>query len=340
MKVGICGYAVYLPYLRISGDEYKKAWGSFSAGGVKEKTVMDFDEDVLTMGAEAIRKVLGAKQINPAKIDALSLGSTTFPYDQKVAAGTVAEMIGLRKDLVVTEHGTSQRAGMEAVLSALVNVEAFGLNYGLGVVSDSPLAEVKNNYEHPFGAGAAVFLCGKDEVIAEFEGQASFTTELIGDRFRPYGERYLVDIGVANYTNTAYTTAISECIKRLLGVLRLTPADYAHLVLPQKDARTPAGLARKAGFSEEQLKAGLLATYVGDAGAASPFLGFAGALDAALPGQRIMVVAYGHGLSATATSWRVTEAINNYPRPVVEPALNRKQYIDYFRYLKIKRVLV
>lgn len=340
MKAGISGYAVYLPFLRIAGDEYKKAWGSFAAGGVKEKAVMDFDEDVLTMGAEAIRQVLAATQIAPSKIGALSLGSTRFPYDQKVAAGTVIEMIGLPQTVMVTEHSTSQRAGMEAVLSVMANLEAFDLAYGLAVASDCPLAEVKNNYEHPLGAGAAVFLYGQDKVIAEFEGQATFATELIGDRFRAYGEKNFVDIGVANYTNSAYGTAINEAIKKLLTKLELTPADYAQLVLPQRDAKTPISQAKKAGFTEAQLQAGLLATYIGDAGAASSLLGLAGALDAAQPGQRIMAVAYGAGSAATATSWRVTEAINKYPRPVVEPALNRKKYIDYFKYLKIKRVLV
>ena len=57
MSIGIVSYGSCVPRLRLARGEYQKAWGSCAAD-IKEKAVMDYDEDTLTMGVEAAKDAL------------------------------------------------------------------------------------------------------------------------------------------------------------------------------------------------------------------------------------------------------------------------------------------
>ena len=49
--VGIVSYGAYVPWYRLSRQEFLRAWGAFAMPG--ERSVANYDEDSLTMAVEA-----------------------------------------------------------------------------------------------------------------------------------------------------------------------------------------------------------------------------------------------------------------------------------------------
>ncbi|MEW6275431.1 MAG: hydroxymethylglutaryl-CoA synthase [Bacillota bacterium] len=337
--VGIISYGTYIPRLRITREEYKKAWGSCAAD-IVEKPVPDIDEDVLTMGIAAARHALRFPDDGRA-VDILNWASTSYPYAEKLTAGETAAMLGLQDNLFSTEHGQSTRAGAEAFLTALAYLQAGMGKKALVIAADAPRAHPREPLEHGLGAAAVAFVLGGENVIAEVEGYTSFVAEQLGERYRPEGEDYLTDIGVRQFTSDAYNRLVARSVKELLGHLVARPEDYRYVVIHQTDGRAARGLALKLGFREEQNAPGMFFKQTGDTGVCSTLLGLAAVLDACLPGERVLVAAYGSGAGSIAFSLRVTRAIEELARsPGVKEQFAEKRYIDYIQYLKLKKVIL
>lgn len=340
MGYGIVSYGAYLPRFRLPAREITRAWGRCAAG-IKEKTVMDFDEDVLTMGVAAAEEALsgtfgpGSSGLSAEDIAVLTIASTNLPYTEKVSGGTLACMLGLRNELITTEHTTSTRSGTEGLLALASVLKAGGLPAGLLISADAPRARASDPLDHGLGAGAAAFLLGERGVLAEIEDNYSCVDEYLGERFRPAGETNLRDIGVPGYTAEAFNRVVSRSVKGLLGQLGRRPGDYHHLVIQQPEGKLPKAVAAKLGFNEAQLTAGWLYPNTGDTGAASSLLGLAAALDSAAPGQRILLVSYGSGSGSDAVSLVVSD--DRGRRAEVRPWRDRRVELDYMRYLKLRK---
>lgn len=335
MQAGIISYGAYFPSLRIRAGELAQAWGS-SAGGWQEKTVLDYDEDTLTMAIEAAKTALSATG-EPKAIDLLTWASTNPPYSEKVLTGTIAEMLNLSSGLLASEHNQSSRAGGEAVLVAAGLLRAGMARRALVLCADSPRANPRDSIEQALAAAGVAFVLGQDQPLATIEGFAAASQENLGERYRGQGQE-LRDIGVRTFTGQAYFQLGSRAIGELLQQLGRTPAQYQYLVLQEIDQRSPGKLAQKLGFSAEQLQAGRFYDQVGDCGAASALLGLAAVLDQAQPGSNILVLTYGSGAGALAFSLQVKRQAS--PRRTVRQQLEQKRaYLTYSRYLQVKKYL-
>ncbi len=73
---------------------------------------------------------------------------------------------------------------------------------------------------------------------------------------------------------------------------------------------------------------------LGDLGAASTPVALAAALDVAKVGDRIMVISYGSGAGSDAISLKVVG--DRKAIPSVQAQIDKKEYINYVQYLKIK----
>lgn len=333
MTKSVVSYGVYLPFLRIKREEYLSALGSCSAD-IKEKAVMDVDEDVITMAVEAARNATAGMDLGG--IGALALASANFPYQEKAMAGTVIEALGLSESVLTCQHSNSTMAGTEAFLSALGMLDQSDRKYALVIISDAPAASPSGDMEHGFGAAACAFVLAKDEPGLEFEGGYAHAGESMGVRYRLPGETGIRDIGVKAYSTQAYNETVKASVSGLISKLERKPADYRHLVLHQNDAKTTTALAKKMGFTEEQISDGMIFAQVGDTGASSSLLGLCIVLDNACSGDKIMVSSYGAGAGSHALSFQLSNRPANQLKPV-KTMLDTKKYIGYIHYLKLKR---
>ena len=338
MAIGISGYGVYIPKLRIKKEDYAKAWGSFSAAGVSEKSVMGFDEDVLTAAAKVSKRALESVPIGADKVTRFALASTTPPYTEKLLSGTVMVSVGMPNTIFSSDHTTSTRAGTEALLSGFEHLMANPKGVALVASADSPRASMWDAVEHPLGAGAAAYVLSSENLIAEFEGSASHANEHFGERFKPRDEELLHDLNVKKFSETSIITNTTKAATALLTKLGRKPEEYNHVVIQQPDARVPGSVGSKLKFSEAQLSSALTANVLGDLGAASTLVSLAAALDNAKVGDKIMVISYGSGAGSDAISLKVVgdrKPVNGFKQEV-----ERKEYIDYIKYLKLKGAIL
>ncbi|UCE80360.1 MAG: hydroxymethylglutaryl-CoA synthase [Methanobacteriota archaeon] len=334
MAVGISGYGVAVPRLRVKKEEYAKAWGSFRAAGVKEKAVMGFDEDVLTMAAKVSRRALSSVPISADRITRFAFASTSAPYGEKLLSGTIITNIGAPSDAFVSDHTTSSRAGTEAVIAGMEHLRSNPEGCTVVSAADAPKASMWKSIEHGLGAGAAGFVLSKENLIAEIEGHASFACEHFGERFKSNSEDLIQDLEVRKFAQSSFVGATTKAATNLMTSLKSKPDDYAHIVIQQPDARMPATIAKKLGFDPEKLVKGSVVSEMGDIGAASTLVGLAAALDSAQMGEKILVVSYGSGAASDAISLKVVG--ERRASPSVRTEIERKEYIDYIQYLKLK----
>ena len=334
MVVGISGYGVAIPRLRVKKEDYAKAWGSFRAAGVKEKSVMGFDEDVLTMAAKVSRRAMSSVPIQPDTVTRFALASTSAPYVEKLLSGTVITNLGIPSKAFVSDHTTSSRAGTEALIAAAEHVKADPAGCAVVAVADAPRASMWSSIEHGLGAGAAGFVLSGDNLIAELEGHASYAWEHFGERFRPGDDSLIHDLEVRKFAQSSLIGTTTKAASALMKALGTKADDYAHIVIQQPDARAPVAIAKKLGFADEKLAGGSIVADLGDLGAASAVVGLAAALDGSKVGERILVVSYGSGAASDAISLKVVGERRS--QPSVRSEIDRKEYVDYVQYLKLK----
>lgn len=334
MAVGISGYGVSIPRLRVKKEEYAKAWGSFQASGVREKSVMGFDEDVLTFAAKVAKRALASVPLPPEKVTRFALASTSAPYVEKVLSGTIITDLGIPNSAFASDHTTSSRAGTEALMAGVEHVLANPSGCALVAVADAPKASMWSPIEHGLGAGAAGYVVSSENLIAEFEGHATHVTEHFGERFRPMDDELIHDLNVKKFSKSSLVGTTTKAATALMKRIGAKPEDYAHVIIQQQDARSPDAIAKKLQLTDAQLAGGSIASELGDLGAASVPVGLAAALDVAKVDERILVISYGSGAASDAMSLKVVG--DRKASPSVRSEMDSKQYIDYIQYLKLK----
>lgn len=336
MAAGIVAYAAYIPYFRIEKSEYRKAWGSCAAD-IREKAVADIDEDAVTMMVEAGRQVLVG--VDPAAVEVLALASTTFPYAEGVTAATLVTALGLKNDVSTLEFTDSARAGTGALINARKSLEQRGAGLALVLAADNPVARPGDELEHGLGAGACALLLALEDVAVRCEGEKEWVQENLGVQFRRFGEPFRRDAGIKSLQEHAGKSTLIPAVRALLSVLDRRPEQYRYAVFSQTGGRRTLSYGKMLGFGGGQMEDGMLFPETGDTGAASALLGLCAVLDRAQEGELILLAGYGSGAGAHAISLRV-EKKPRRPGPAVRAWLERKRYIDYVQYLKIKRQIL
>jgi len=340
MDVGISGFGVYIPRYRIARSEYLKAVGSF-ASMVDEKAVAAYDEDAITMGTEAAANALKSADVNSSQIDALYFASTSPPYAEKLLSGTISTALDLNSKVQVADFGFSTKAGTSALLTCIDFISSGRGNLGLVVASDSPIAQVGYTMEHGLGAGAAAFVIGKDDIIAKFEGSYSSVKEVLGERFRRNGEKFIEDLEIKAYSDAAFNGLMISSIKGLMSNLIVKPDDVNYVAVHQSDVRAAYSIAKMCNLIDAKIAPGIVASKIGDAGVGTVLIGLAAILEKAKTGERIFVASYGSGAGSDAISFLIKNAAEEKKRdvPTIEEYLADKEYLDFISYLKIKRMI-
>ncbi len=338
--VGIVGYGAYIPRFRIRPQDIAAVWGangeSMSKGlGITSKSVPGPDEDTITISVEAARAAMRMANIDPKDLGAVYVGSESHPYAVKPSATIVAEAIGATADLTAADYEFACKAGTAAIQTCMGLVGSGTIKYGMAIGADTSQAAPGDALEYTASAGGAAYIIGKERVIATINSTCSFTTDT-PDFWRREGQKYPSHGG--RFTGEpAYFKHITSCGKNLFERAGTKPSDYKYAVFHQPNGKFPKRVAKILGFTNDQIKTGLLTPIIGNTYSGAVPLGLAAILDVAKPGDRIFAVAYGSGAGSDSFDITITNEIENVDRTLaisVQSMIDKNLFVDYATYAK------
>jgi hydroxymethylglutaryl-CoA synthase len=335
---GIVGYGFYTSRFRIK------------EGGI-ERAVPFTDEDSITAAVEAGKAALIHSGIDSAHVGKVYVGSESNPYAVKPIASKVAQVLKLGEedddvqsvDAVDTEFACKAATSMFKDAAALVSYPASGIRNAMVIGADNSQAAPRGcpggELDLFVGYGAASFIFGKHDVIAEIEAWHSVTSDTPdfwrrdGEPFPMHGGRFTGD--------PAYFKHVKKSVAKLMEKLNLKPQDLDYFVPHQPNPAFPVKVAKDLGFREEQYMCSLQVNKLGNTYSGCSPVGLAAVLDVAKPEQRILVASYGSGAGSDAYLLRTTNQLLEKRR---RQKVNVKhmaenpfvQYVDYTTYRRLK----
>ncbi|MGB1252409.1 MAG: hydroxymethylglutaryl-CoA synthase [Candidatus Promineifilaceae bacterium] len=336
--VGIVGYGAYVPRYRIAGTSISNQWTGGAGGSpVKQKSVNGLDEDVTTMSIEAARNALKRGQVDPREIRAVWVGSESHPYAVKPTSTIVAEAIGAVPNTQAADWEFACKAGTEAMQAGIGLVGSGMARYTLAIGMDTAQGRPGDALEYTAAAGGAAILLGPAaEAVCTINASYSFVTDT-PDFWRR--EHAVYPSHADRFSGEpAYFKHISGAANFLMESLETTPQDYQWAVFHQPNYKFPTRIAKKLGFTPEQIAPGLLAGEIGNTYSGSCIIGLTGILDIAKPGDRILMVSYGSGSGSDAFDLIVTERVEEARgrAPSTQTYVKRQKSIDYATYSRYR----
>jgi hydroxymethylglutaryl-CoA synthase len=339
--VGFVGYGAYVPRYRLPASEVSRVWMEGQAGlPIKEKAVPGLDEDVVTMSIEAARNALARSGVSPADIRAVWVGSESHPYAVKPTSTLVAEAIGAVPHVQAADWEFACKAGTEAVVAAMGLVGSGMANYAMAIGMDTAQGRPGDALEYTAGAGGAAYILGPaEESLVVIEGAYSYVTDT-PDFWRREYQKY-PEHGQRFTGEPAYFKHIKEAAQALMSAMDLSPSDFRYAVFHQPNTKFPQKVGAELGFSKEQLAPGLLVPVIGNTYAGAALIGLTGILDAADPGDRILMVSFGSGAGSDAFALTVSDALleRRTRAPFTRDYIARRTEIDYATYSRYRRKL-
>ena len=339
--VGIVGYGAHVPSYRIKVEEIAKVWGddpvALSNGlVVNEKSVPSADEDTATIAVTAARYALARAQIDPQKIGAVYVGSESHPYAVKPTATIVAEAVCATPDLTAADLEFACKAGTAGIQMSMGLVESDMIEYGLAIGADTSQGAPGDALEYTASAGGAAYIIGKKDVLAEIKTTYSFTTDT-PDFYRREGEDYPSHGG--RFTGEpAYFKHVLSAAKKLFEKTDTQASDYDYACFHQPNGKFYLRAGKKLGFTNDQIKQGLLTPNIGNTYSGAVPLALSNILDVAEPGDKIFVVSYGSGAGSDGFAITVKDEIEQRRdlAPKTQEIIDDKKYVDYAVYAKFK----
>ena len=330
MSKGILRHGAYVPMRRLQRKAIVAANGWFNSAlrtqGKGERAMANWDEDSVTMAVAAARDCLG--DFARDTIAALHMASTTLPFADRLDAGIVAGALNLAESVAGHDHSATQRAGLSALADALGGSGAAPV---LVIAADKRRVKAASPLELSSGDGAAAFLVGEGDIIAELVARANRTVDFV-DHYRGDGvafdytweERWIRDEG--------YSKIVPATVKDLFAKAGVTGADIAHFCMPCTLAKVAGSVAKKTGISETSVRDNL-ADVCGDTGAAHALAMLAHALEDAKPGEMILVAGFGQGCDTLL--FRATDRIGSTKptRGVSGWLARRREETNYQKFL-------
>jgi hydroxymethylglutaryl-CoA synthase len=342
LEAGIVSYGAYVPRYRITPAEIGQVWGTDGAAmgqglNIERKSVPAPDEDTITISTEALRTALIRGAIDPQELGAIFVGSESHPYAVKPSATVVAQAVGATPIVMAADYEFACKAGTAAIQNCLGLVGAKMVRYGAAIGSDTSQGAPGDALEYSASAGGAAFVIGRERVIALVHRTLSYTTDT-PDFWRREGQRYPSHGG--RFTGEpAYFRHVTECAQRIMEASGTMPKDYQHVVFHQPNGKFPLRVGKTLGFSEPQMKRGLVTPRIGNTYSGAALIGLANVLEQAKAGERILVVGYGSGAGSDAFDIETTEEIDRFDRTYgtpVEESLASGVEIPYATYAKFR----
>jgi hydroxymethylglutaryl-CoA synthase len=335
---GIVGYGVYSSKFRIKE-------------GNLERAVPFIDEDSITAAVEAGKLALIHSSMDAKLVGKIYVGSESNPYAVKPIASKVAQVLKLGEededvqgiDAVDTEFACKAASSMFKDAASLVNYPESGVNCAMVIGTDNSQAAPRNSpggeLDLFVGYGAAAFIFGKQDVIAEIEGWYSCTSDTPdfwrrdGESFPSHGGRFTGD--------PAYFKHVRKASSKIMEKLNLKPCDITYFVAHQPNMQFPIKIAKELGFKEEQYQPSLQVAKFGNTYSGCSPVGLAAILDIAKPNERILITSYGSGAGSDSYSLITTnQLLDKRPRQKLTVKYQAEnpflEYVDYTTYRRLK----
>ena len=301
--------------------------------GKGERAVASFDEDSASMAVEAVRDAL--KAAPGGTISSLFFATTTAPYAEKLNAAVIGAAARLPAEMRAVDITGSVRAGLSALLQG-ADTAANSKNQALVAMADARLGAPEGKAEQQNGDGAAAFILGTENVIAEIEGSASLTREFL-DTWRAPGERFAHSWEERFSLTQAYSPLLTKAIQEVLTRTKVAPGDLAKIIIDAPNPRAADEILKGLKADPSKLT-DTFALTVGQIGAAHGGLMLAGVLPSLKPGDRVLVASVADGVDAILL--RATPAVAGF-KPVrsVGRMIESKGDVSYGNYLKWREIL-
>lgn len=324
---GIISYGGYIPFNRLQRKKIGEFYGTFTPSG--EKAIAGHDEDSISMGIEAALDCL--KDVNLQEIDAVYFATSSSPYKEKGSISTITTALNLRDNIRGIEATTSLRSGTSSLMAVKENEKT------LVIASDCRIGAPTGQNELWFGDGAASILMGSgDNVIARIVDAGS-TQEEIVSQWRS-GDDDFTQNWEERLGTTVFFKQVKNTIIPFLEKNNRTASTISKVIISGPATRSHTDAAAALGFQKDQIQNPLLDS-VGNTGNAHAPLMLISALEAAKPGDQLLVISYGEGLDYIL--FEVTEAISQLTsRKGVNGYINVKNnQVLYSDYLKWRGIL-
>lgn len=253
--------------------------------------------DSLTLAMDAIAR-LGLTNEEKQRLGLVFCGSETRPYAVKAMSASVVGLNGLNPSVFAADLEFACKAGVTAMAAGFAFIKAGLVDSGLVIASDMPKVLATDALANFVAPGAAALLLGRENVIAEIVDLVSFVTDTPDfwrkqDQDSPeHAGRFTVGCG--------YEPHLEIVCQQMLAKHSLSVSDFDFVVMHQPNADTPLRLARKLGFTNNQIESGLVFAKTGNAFTATVFLGLKAVLAQALAGAKILLLSYGSGSGSEA----------------------------------------
>lgn len=341
--VGIVGYGTHIPRYRIKLEEIAKVWGADAAAykrglNLIEKSVPAPDEDCATLSVAAARNALARAKVDPQEIGAVYVGSESHPYAVKPTGTIVSEALGACPNVHTADLEFACKAGTEGMFIALHLVKSGQVNYALAIGADTSQGAPSDALEYSASAGAAAYVMGKENLIAELVETNCYMTDTPDFWRREHA--YYPEHGGRFTGEPAYFKHVNGATKAILDSSGMKPEDFHYVIFHQPNGKFPVVAAKKIGFKEKQFKHGLLSPLLGNTYSGSSPMGLAATLDQAKPGEYILLVSYGSGAGSDAFIFKTTYHLREAKKlaPMVRKQLDEnKMYIEYGGYAKFRK---
>ncbi|HUD19202.1 MAG TPA: hydroxymethylglutaryl-CoA synthase [Patescibacteria group bacterium] len=341
--VGIISYGTYIPLYRVKLSDIAHAWRKnpgevVGSLGIIEKSVPGVDEDAVTIALEAAVSALHSGNEKPTDIEALFVGSESHPYAVNPTSTIVGELLGVGNHYLAADLEFACKAAT-AGMQAIAGLATSGhIRAGLAIGADTAQSKPHDALEYTSASAGVAYLIGTDEPVAELLSYTSYSSDT-PDFWRRDGIRYPTHAG--RFTGEpAYFAHVIGSSNRLFEQAHIKPGDITHCVFHMPNAKFPRDVARRLGFSHEQLASSLTVDLIGNPYSASALLGLAATLDVAKPGDMIFMASYGSGAGSDAFLWQVGKGIVDIQKQrkkrgeLVDQQVAHKMNIDYVGYLK------
>jgi hydroxymethylglutaryl-CoA synthase len=341
--IGIISYGSYIPKYRLSVEEIAGVWGKDAKEitgslGIKQKSVAAIDEDAVTLAVEAGEQALACSSVDAKDIGALFIGSESHPYAVNPSATIVGEYLGLSNNYLAADFEFACKAGSAGIQAIAGLITSKQIDVGLAIGSDTAQSQPHDALEYSSASAAVAFLLGTSEhypLIAELRSYTSYSSDT-PDFWRRDGIRYPSHAG--RFTGEpSYFAHVMGSSKALFEKTNTKASDYTYCVFHMPNGKFPRDVAKRLGFSQEQLAPSLTVDLIGNPYSASSLLGLAAVLDQAKPGETIFMASYGSGAGSDAFVWKVMEEKSKVKsqnfKKVTDQCLNTIS-ISYVQYLK------